>query len=819
MASIDEDGNEQDDNEQDGSRRADGQPTGNQVTIGGDATAPVIAGNHIAYIGAQHGSTVNVLVEGERPRPRRRERVELPPRRQSAPVGRAADLASIEAALQNGRTVQLWGPAGVGKSALLRHAARTLGAGPNGKLFLDAAGREPEDLAQDIFEACHETHGYAPSHTELRHLMAGMEVTVYVDNADYTEEQLRKVMDAAPDATFVFAGRANSLLGSDSRAHRVQGIDRLAAMLLLASELGRPLDESGEQDIATALWETASGTPLLLLRAAAVARLDPSGESVLPRPGAVRELLPPLFDRLDGSSLRALHLLATFGDAELAPVHIGALSETPDPASLCEELARLGLAQETELGYRVATDVIPALRQREGLVPYSLERLCAYFAEWAARPTTQASQVSDQARAFEVLAELAERSGRDDLAVRLVRAASPALARSLRFGVWGRLLDRGLPAAQRDGDRQSEAYFTHERGIRNILTGNRTLAAVLLVQAGVLWRQLGDTQGAEAASAAQQYVPQQAPPPDTGAGPDASAQGDASTPTDVSGSPTGADATPGPDAGSSGPDPTPVQNTDPSGFDPTSVPDVSGSVAPDPTSVQDVSSAVPDPTSLQNATAPGTGMPVDPGPAASSATGAPPPGLAETGTTLTGGGTAAGGGVASAGAAVVLKVAAVIAAVAIGAVAIQQNQDSSDPADSAPDVTVTTPGLGIDNDGPTDAVPAEPEPDPTGLAGRWLDSEGSGFEFVEAGPGSYTAQLACGDTVTAEPTGSGDTYTFTAPGYDAADGSCGDVLGEITTTITIAPDGDTAEATREMTSTVADGVTCTCTPYTLTRVP
>ncbi|MFI6008765.1 ATP-binding protein [Streptomyces sp. NPDC051243] len=832
--------NDQDGNERTGGGRTDDQPTGNQIRIGGDATGPVIAGNHIAYIGAQHGSTVNVLVEGERPQPKRRERVELPPRRQSAPLGRAADLESIAAALRSGDTVQLWGPPGIGKSALLRHAARTLDAGSHGKLFLDAARREPEDLAQDIFEACHETHGYAPSRTELRRLMAGMEVTVYVDNADYTAEQLRTVMDAAPDATFVFAARRSSLVGSDGRALCLQGIDRAAAMELLARELGRPVAEAGEQDAATALWETSSGMPLLLLRAAAVARLDPSGEAVLPKPGAVRELLPPLFDRLEDASLRALHLLATFGDAELAPVHVGALSETSDPASLCEGLAELGLAQETERGYRVAEDVVEALRQRAGLVPYSLERLCDYFARWAARPDTPAAEVADHARALEVVAELAERSGRADLAVQVVRAASPALARSLRLGVWGRLLDQGLPAAQRAGDRQAEAYFTHERGIRNILTGDRALAAVLLVQAGVLWRQLGDTQGAEAASAAQQYVPEQVPPADAGSGADVqgdggvSVQGDGGASPDVSGSPPGGESAPGSDGGSSGVDPTPVQDVGPSQVDvtpvqdvsgsvapdPTPVQDVSGSVAPDPTPVQDVSSAVPDLTSVQSATSPGTGMPVDPGPVASHAA-VPPPGLAEGGSAMASSG---GGAAAGTGAAAALKVAAVIAAIAIGAVAIGQNQNSSDPVPDTPAVAVTTPDLEYDytpDPVETEYVEPEPEPEPTGLAGVWESSEGGGIEFVEAGPGSYTAmtQDICGNTINAEFTGSGDTYSTTAPAYDMSTGSCGAVLGEVTTTITIGPDGDTAEVTREMTYAIDDTVTCySCTPFTLTRV-
>ncbi|WP_406257577.1 AAA family ATPase [Streptomyces nigra] len=794
----------------------DGTRTGNRVDIDGDATGPVIAGNYNVVVDAQHGSTVTVLMEGRRPRPRRRDRIRLLPRRQGTPLGRDADLAAIAAALHAGESVQLWGPPGVGKSALLRYAARTLDAGGDGVVFLDAARREPEDLAQDIFEACHSTGGYAPSRGELPQLMEGVEATVYVDNADYTAEQLRTVMDAAPDALFVFAGREEVLQGTDGRAHRVEGVTRDAAAELLTRELGGP----GDPDLVTALWEAAAGTPLLLLRAAAVARLDPAAG--LPRPGAVRELLHPLFDRLDEASLRALHLLGTFRDAELDPEHIGALSGTPDAAALCAGLAGLGLAEETELGYRVADGVVAALRERQGLRPYALERLCGYFADWAARPETPAAQVAGHARALEVLAELAEQSGRADLAVRVVRAASPALARSLRFGVWGRLLDQGLPAAQRAGDRQAEAYFTHERGVRAVLTGNRVLAAVLLAEAGILWRQLGDTQGADAAANAQQYVPQEpgagAGSPDAGS-PDGPGEGPANAPeggasdlgsSDLSSSGTDPgplqDPTAGTAPGTPSPEPAPPPETG------ASMPTDPGRATPDmPTVPSDPGVPVAsDPVSASGAATSGGGMPVDPGPPLGPAS--LPPGAADLGgAVVTGGAPVAG---VSAAVATALKVAAVIAALTIAVVAVQQSQDGSESRSATPVSGSTTMDAGFGDPTP------EPEPEPTGLAGVWWSSEGGGIEFVEAGAGRYTARArdVCGDTVTAEFSGGGDTYSATAPAYDMSSGSCGEVLGQVRTTITIGEDGDTASVTREMASTVREGVTCyTCTPFTLTR--
>ncbi|MDX3850433.1 ATP-binding protein [Streptomyces sp. AK02-01A] len=766
-----------------------------RIDIAGDASGPVVAGNHNVVIDADHGSTVTLLVGGERPQPVRRAQVALLPRRQAAPLGRDAELRRLATAVREGGPVQVWGAPGVGKSALLRHTARTLAPGADGVVFLDAAQREPEDLAQDIFEACYEARGYAPSSPELRRLMGDIKVTVYVDNAEFSAEGLRHLMDAAPDATFVVAGRERTLLGEGS-ALRLEGIDRHAALELLARELGRPVAAEPESDTAATLWETAVGRPLLLLRAAALARLDPSGRAVLPRPGDVADLLPLLFDRLEGGPLRALHLLATLQDAELDPAHVGALTDASDPSALCARLAGLGLAEQTETGYRVVPDVAPALRERE-LEPFPVDRLSDHFAEWIARPSTTAVQVAQHARALEQVAELAEQAGRPELAVRIVRAASPALARSLRFGVWGRLLERGLPAAQRAGDQQAVAYFTHERGIRNLLTGRRVMAGVLLAEAAYLWQQLGDLHGANAAAGAQQYVPPTTTgTPVTGPHTDGAAQ---SLNTGGGPDPASAHAGTAHDAGSAV-DPGTAADQAGTPVDPGTSAHQAG-VSVDPGTAAHQAAAPVDPSTAAHQAA----APVDPSTAAHQA------GLHQAGTPGaagahgTAGATAAGASTAGASAAgasaasvALMKVIAVIVAVVIGGIAIHQAQTSRDSSG-------TSPLAG-----------------PTGLAGVWRGSDGNMYEFKDSGTGSYTQTGAdvCGNTSTVELTGSNGTYTTIGSLYDSDGGSCGAVIGEVTTTVTLSASGDSAQLTSEMTSSSDqyEQVQCySCGTITLTR--
>uniref|UniRef100_UPI002A8377FD ATP-binding protein n=1 Tax=Streptomyces sp. CRN 30 TaxID=3075613 RepID=UPI002A8377FD len=586
-----------------------GTPGGNRADIGGDAHGPVVVGAHNFVIGADHGSTVTVRMPENRPRPERRATVRLLPRRQGAPLGREAELAEIAAAVEAGRTVQWWGPPGIGKSALLRYAARALPPGRDGVLFLDADRREPEDLAQDMFEACYESSGYAPSSSELRRLMSGLELTVYVDNADYSAERLRTFMDAAPDATFVIASREGRLLGEDGRARRLAGLGRDAALELLARELGRHVVRDDEEETALALWTAAEGSPLPLLRAAVLARPHPSGEAVLPRPGAVAELLPPLLARLDGPLRRALHLLAVLDGADLDPGHLRVLDGAEDPGALYTALAGLGLAERTERGYRVVADVVPALERYGGPQPFSVEQLCRHFARWAGLATTAPAQVAAHTGVLERLGRLAEGAGRPDLAVQVARAASPGLARSLRFGVWGRLLDHGLSAARRAGDRRAEAYFTHEQGVRAILTGNRVAAGVLLAGAAHLWRELGDIQGAEAAQAAQRYAPEPASPadgPTTDPAPDHTPDTSTTTPTPADGG-----TTPTPDqasaqaGGPSTPDPASAHAGSPSAQDPTAAHASSGS-GTDPASAYTGSPPGTDPASAYTGSPPGT---------------------------------------------------------------------------------------------------------------------------------------------------------------------------------------------------------------------
>ncbi|WP_143466536.1 ATP-binding protein [Lentzea kentuckyensis] len=466
--------------------------TGNfDIHIQGHAYSSVVAGHHNLVIDARHGS-VTLEAAQERPQPVRRESVSVLPRQSRAPIGRDTEIAALAADIAAGGLVQLCGRGGVGKSTLLRHLARTVPGGPDGTVFVSRAHHEAGDLAQEIFEACYETWGYAPSTADLRGFMTGVRVTVYLDDADLEADQLRRLADLIPDATFVLASREATLLG-DSAVHDLRGLGQDAAALLMSEALGRSLTDTDQAAVA-ALWQASDGNPLLLVRAAGLARSASPGPggAEIPQPGAVPHLIPSLLTGLDNRTKTVLALLAVLGDAELAPDHIRDLTGESGTDEACVRLTGLGLAVQGEDGYHCAPGVIPAMRDH-GTSVVRIDWLCQYFTSWASDPATDPARVARHSRVFERLAGLATTTGQPDLAVALGRAVSPALSRSLRFDSWGRILGRGWTAARRSGDREAEAYFAREESFRAKVIGRRVIAAALAAYAIALAKSAAHT--------------------------------------------------------------------------------------------------------------------------------------------------------------------------------------------------------------------------------------------------------------------------------------------------------------------------------------
>ncbi|HEX4701204.1 MAG TPA: hypothetical protein VH352_03670 [Pseudonocardiaceae bacterium] len=437
-------------------------------------------------------SVVTVLAPADRPQPRRRDTIGLPPRRGTTPIGRDTDLAVLLDAITTDRLLQVYGPPGTGKSTLIRHAAASMADTSTGVVFLSAAGRDVEDVLQDVFETCYEAAGYRPGLVELRRLMAGIELRLFVDDLDVLEQQRVVLLDGVPATTVVYTSTERTVW-ADGRALALTGLDEAAGLALLAQLMDRPL-HADEQAAATELWRASDGLPLLLLRAVAGARRGDNSTVTLPRAAELPGLLPRVLAQLSAPARTAVAVLAVAGGsvvaAELLPWLIG---DAADVTTTLTELADLGVAITTGRGYHLAPGADAALPWEWRAGAAYLEWMADRLAHWTRLPGVTPQAVADHVGLITGIIDATVAAGRADLGARLARVTAPLAACSLRLGAWEQILRHGVEAARLAGDRATVAYLTHEDGVHKLITGRRVAAVAAVGAAIAIWHELGDT--------------------------------------------------------------------------------------------------------------------------------------------------------------------------------------------------------------------------------------------------------------------------------------------------------------------------------------
>ncbi|RAY12814.1 hypothetical protein DPM19_22610 [Actinomadura craniellae] len=469
--------------------------------VGGDVHGPVVVGDRNITVTGDR-SVVTVVEAGRRPEPRLRGDATLLPRRPEGMFGRTQQLGVLAEVVSRGGSVQVHGEAGVGKSTLLREAAHTLSGQGRTVVYVPTTGRDAEDVLQEVFEACYDTGGYRPGRTELRRLLAAVEVCLLVDDLEFPAGELELVMNTVAAATVVFTAREPSPW-SEGQAFQLAGFARDDAFALLERGLNRPL-YARELPAAQALWEATRGVPLRLVRAAALAG-RPGGTGELPKPAELDSLLPAIVETLDPAERDVAAVLALAGANGVDGRALVAL--VPDGlAAACRRLAAFGVSVPTERGHRLAPDTGPELADALRPAPAELAALADRLRAWFAEPDREPADITEHAGLVAGLADALVAADRARDAVALTRAAAPRAALALRMAAWGRILDRGKAAAERAGDRRGLAYFTHELAVRDLVTGRRVAAAAGMAAAVALWRELGDHDQADLTEQTQQAL-------------------------------------------------------------------------------------------------------------------------------------------------------------------------------------------------------------------------------------------------------------------------------------------------------------------------
>ncbi|MGW2345695.1 hypothetical protein [Streptomyces sp. NPDC001661] len=447
------------------------------VDVRGEVNGQVVVGRNNVVINAEQGAYVAYRPEGP---PQLRLRARPYPGgsalrgKREVPLGRDGELAAIGGWLGAGRRVQVFGPPGIGKSALLRRCAAEQLALGRPVLHLHAADRTTEDLLQEIFQACYELpdgrpcEGYKPEPGTLRQLLGALHLVLVVDDLQVSPEDLGALIEATPGCRLLTAA-VDRIERPDARPLRLEGLHEQHAFELLARELGR-YPTGPAADAARQLIAAVHGHPQSILQAAAAhnaaQRRGAHGGAPWP-PGSFpvddTALAVGTAARLSERAVGLLRPLCVLAPLPSSPVLLAALGVRPDPAALAE-LTALRLVEVDGENLCPCGPFAVLVAQQAGALP-GAARLAPALTHWLRTRATRQEACAEAAAIRRVLGNLAmveDHQGVRDLA----RAAAPLLALSLHWGAWGQVLRYGRAAAQFLGAVADESYFAHEVHVR-----------------------------------------------------------------------------------------------------------------------------------------------------------------------------------------------------------------------------------------------------------------------------------------------------------------------------------------------------------------
>lgn len=452
------------------------------VAFGDVGKSQIVIGDHNTVQTGDGVKIVYVVGEQGRPRPRLRQLpVAVCPSENPELVGRDAQVALGRAA-RAGAPLQLYGPDGIGKSALVKRLAHALKGGRDGVVFLRARGRPLDDVRIALYHALWESDvAYLPRPDELPSYLGDRDPLVLLDDLDLDRDDVEALLDTAPRATFIVASDERTLW-SRGRAEDVGPLDHAAGTELLERLIGRALSER-ERAAAEGVAIAAGGVPQRIVEAAAlVTDGHTTLEELVSSPGEVERRTAGL--ALSDGQRRVLAVLAAVQDATLGAEPLAQVAGAD--ARELTQLERRGWIRSASPRYRLAHD-----RVADADGAYTLVGL----ARWASHAPPDA--VAGEAEAIVATVDGGIAQDRLDGVLALVHASERKLALAGALGSWERVLRRGLRAAQVGVRPLEEGLMLHELGSRAACIGHVDEARKLLLDALDVRVRAGDDSGAD----------------------------------------------------------------------------------------------------------------------------------------------------------------------------------------------------------------------------------------------------------------------------------------------------------------------------------
>ena len=470
-----------------------------QATIDGDIRGQVAVGNYILQIGDVNGGVVNVAPQTQAPNyTKRKGPVNLRPRPFPTLLDRDDETASVKSALQASTPVSLFGPAGIGKTSLLRSLAHApeLSSFPDGVVYLTVPSLGLEDLLQSLFDAFYESQSsFKPTDTEIRVALQGVKALIMLDDLALSRDEIAALMDAIPGCTFVLASLERSIWG-EGKIISLDGLPVEEALDLFVLELNRALVDQ-EQVEAREICASLDGHPLRILQSASLVREKTKTISTLRTElqGDASEAawVSNSLSTLTESQQRLLAILAAGDGAVIPESHLGALSKSPDVFRELQGLISRGLVQAHSPRYSLTGSLPASLASLWDLSSWE-DVLINYLVEWLSQQPGQ-MLIEESADVLVSSIKKAGEKKRWPDVIRLGRALERILIMWKRWQTWLDILNLILKAARALGDRKAEAWALHQIGTRAACLGFNEPARGFLTQALQIRQAIGDQAG------------------------------------------------------------------------------------------------------------------------------------------------------------------------------------------------------------------------------------------------------------------------------------------------------------------------------------
>ena len=469
-----------------------------QATIDGDIRGQVAVGNYILQIGDVNGGVVNVAPQTQRPNfTRRASRVNLRPRPFNSLLDRDNETASIKSAVQVSTPVSIFGPAGIGKTSLLRSLAHApeMDSFPDGVVYLSVQGLGLEDLLQALFDAfCESQPGFKPTNTEIRLAIQSIKALILLDDFALSRDETIALMDAIPACTFLLASLERSLWG-EGKILSLTGLPLDDALDLFVLELNRSMNDQEQAEVRE-ICVLLGSHPLKVLQSASIVREGKATISevrVQLQQGPDDEILKLSLVSSTDTQKQLVAIMAAAGSVAVPVEHLRAISQSDVVVKDLQGLVSLGLVQSDGSKFQLAGELSGTVSRLWDLSSWE-DRLIEFFVEWLVKKP--ARNLLDES--LDILVNAIHKAGEKNHwqeVIKIGRGFERILVLRKRWQTWLDILNLILKAARALSDRKVEAWALHQLGTRAACLGFSEPARGFLSQALQIRQAIGDQAG------------------------------------------------------------------------------------------------------------------------------------------------------------------------------------------------------------------------------------------------------------------------------------------------------------------------------------